>query len=448
MRNVLSLWFGVRRPVDRAAYAWTGFGLMALKYALDAALVYAVTGRVWTPLDYLSPLLSTRQPLGQPWEGGATWLLSAMVALTIPFAWVGASMTLRRALDAGLPAWTGLGFFVPILNYGWMLLLCLLPTRAADRLPSHPQEQAGRSALFDALWPATLLGFGAVVVGVFVFGRYGTSLFLGTPAAMGFVAGVRAARGGLRQGIIAGQLSVIATGGLLLLFALEGVICLAMAWPAAAALALLGSLLGVQVGRHHRLGVARSALLLGLLPLLMGAEATLPDPPLREVVTAIEIDAPPEAVWPYVVGFGELPPPSTLVFRLGIAYPVRARIEGSGVGAVRYCEFSTGAFVEPITGWDPPTRLAFDVRSQPEPLDELSPYQVVHAPHLLEGFRSERGEFRLEATPAGGTRLEGSTWYRLHMTPQWYWAPWSDALIHRIHTRVLAHVRRLAESAP
>ena len=85
--------------------------------------------------------------------------------------------------------------------------------------------------------------------------------------------------------------------------------------------------------------------------------------PLREVRTAVEIDAPAESVWSNVIGIAELPPPAEWVFRLGIAYPVRARIHGAGVGAVRTCEFSTGPFVEPITAWDPPRRLAFDVRS-------------------------------------------------------------------------------------
>jgi hypothetical protein len=177
----------------------------------------------------------------------------------------------------------------------------------------------------------------------------------------------------------------------------------------------------------------------------MGAEAAAPPAPLREVASSIVIDAPPEVVWPHVVGFTELPPPTQLAFRLGIAYPIRARIEGSGVGAVRYCEFSTGPFVEPITIWDPPRRLAFDVVSQPEPMDELSPYQQVNAPHLLDGFVSRRGEFRLVELPGGRTRLEGSTWYQLDMAPQAYWRIYSDALIGSIHERVLAHVKRLAE---
>ena len=55
--------------------------------------------------------------------------------------------------------------------------------------------------------------------------------------------------------------------------------------------------------------------------------------------------------------FQELPEPTDWLFRVGIAYPMRARIQGTGVGAVRYCEFSTGAFIEPIEVWKEP-RLA------------------------------------------------------------------------------------------
>jgi hypothetical protein len=163
------------------------------------------------------------------------------------------------------------------------------------------------------------------------------------------------------------------------------------------------------------------------------------------VLTAIEIDAPPEVVWPGVIGFTPIAAPADWVLRSGIAAPTGARIEGHGVGAVRHCEFTTGAFVEPITAWEPPYRLAFDVVASPPPLDEISPWGQVYAPHLVDGLVSERGEFRLVPLPGGRTRLEGRTWYRLEMAPQAYWTRWSDFLIHRIHRRVLEHVRALAE---
>jgi hypothetical protein len=150
-------------------------------------------------------------------------------------------------------------------------------------------------------------------------------------------------------------------------------------------------------------------------------------------------------VWSNVIGFGELPPPVEWEMRHGIAYPMRARIDGRGVGAVRRCEFSTGAFVEPITVWDPPHRLAFDVAEQPAAMHELSPYQQVRAPHDSGYLQSQRGEFRLTARPGGGTHLEGHTYYTLDVMPGWYWTRYADFIIGRIHMRVLRHIKALSE---
>lgn len=124
---------------------------------------------------------------------------------------------------------------------------------------------------------------------------------------------------------------------------------------------------------------------------------------------------------------------------------LRATIDGTGVGAVRRCEFSTGAFIEPITAWEPGRRLAFDVAAQPPPMHELSPYRHIHPPHLDGYLRCRRGEFRLVPLDGGRTRLEGSTWYEYEIYPQCYWTLWQDALIQRIHRRVLDHIRRESE---
>src|SRR5688572_18242603 len=123
-------------------------------------------------------------------------------------------------------------------------------------------------------------------------------------------------------------------------------------------------------------------------------------------------------------------------------------MEGTGGGPMRHCEFSTGPFVEPITTWDEPRRLSFDVVSQPMPMKEWSPYKFVNAPHLHDALRSQRGEFRLIALDGGTrTRLEGSTWYVLDMAPNAYWRVWSEWLLHSIHDRVLAHIETLSEAS-
>ena len=66
--------------------------------------------------------------------------------------------------------------------------------------------------------------------------------------------------------------------------------------------------------------------------------------------------------------------------------------------------------------------------------------------HALIKVLARRGEFRLDPLPGGRTRLEGTTWYRHRIWPAEYWQVWSDAIIHRVHRRVLAHIKKSAEA--
>jgi hypothetical protein len=183
-----------------------------------------------------------------------------------------------------------------------------------------------------------------------------------------------------------------------------------------------------------------------MIPASFGIEhAAALQPQVFEVRTAIEVSAPPEKVWNQVVAFREIPPPKELLFRAGIAYPIRAEISGHGVGAVRRCVFSTGPFVEPIEEWDEPRLLRFGVTANPVPLNELTPYGHIDPPHLHGYFVSEKGQFLLTVLPGARTRLEGTTWYQHTMWPAAYWHLWSDYIIHKIHLRVLEHIRAEAE---
>ncbi len=455
--HLVRLWFGLSLPVGRVEYLGSGVALAFLKYLAEALLVASVTGRPFMPWNYLDPLFSTRAALLRGHDG----LQLALVAWTLPFLWVGLSMTLRRLRDAALPPALSLLFLVPGLNYILMFALCLAATR---RRASDWQEVEPEGELHPD-WRAALVGvasgvalsLAAILLSVHALGQYGATLFFGGPVLVGAVTAFLYNRTEPRsawrtQGVVA--LAVLLGGLASLLFALEGAVCILMAAPIAFLLAAMGGLVGQFLASAARRAgeSAKAARGLGLLvlawPLVAAAEAA--HDPARgrvfEVISTEEIDAPPEVVWRHVVGFSELPPPSELVLRLGVAYPLRATIEGSGAGAVRRCEFSTGAFVEPITTWDPPRRLAFDVVAQPPSMQEWSPYRHVDAPHLVGYMTSRGGEFRLVPLPGGRTRLEGSTWYTLDIHPQLYWGVWSDALLHTIHGRVLRHVKALSEA--
>jgi len=447
--RLLNRLFGLTAPVDRGFYLKVGLTLTALKYGLDTALIQLASGQVLAPLDYLNPALTPRSQLLQ---GDAEWALIVLIVLSLPFMWVGLSMSLRRACDAGLSPLFALLFLVPGFNYLMMLTLAALPSASPAETARGAALLRPQGRLVAALLGVAVGGSLALAITLFstlVLGEYGLMLFLVTPVMVGVCSGWlynrRGDRGGWATAVVA-LLAVTLAGLSLLLLAIEGAICVMMTIPLAAPMAVVGGVFGRELARRRGGQLSSALLAIAALPLLSAVEAAVPLPlPLREVRTSVVIDASPAAVWPNVVGFAELELPPTWLYAAGVATPLRARIVGEGVGAVRHCEFTTGAFVEPITGWEPPTRLAFDVASQPPPMHEWSPYRHVHPPHLDGYLQSRRGEFRLIDLGDGRTRLEGSTWYTLDLAPAGYWALWSDALIHGIHGRVLEHVKALSE---
>jgi uncharacterized membrane protein YhaH (DUF805 family) len=445
--DLLTTLFGLSGRVSRGTYALAGFGLVLLKLVAEAALIRLVTGNWLQLLDHVNPLFSVRQRA----LAEADWLLVPLVLWTLPFLWIGVTMTVRRLVDAELPAALAVLFFVPGINYLLMLALCLLPSRGPGGF-----AEAASLDVTQPIMKGALLGLAAglaialamVGISVFAFGSYGSTLFAATPFVMGATSGFFVNRDGRRSLLAtfgAAAVTVLLAGGVILVFALEGVLCLAMAFPIALVLGLMGAVVGRAVALHGPGRVAQLAALVLALPFLAGFEAKAHAPRTHAITTTVEIDAPPERVWPNVIGFSELPPPPQWFFEAGIAYPERARISGTGVGAVRRCEFSTGAFVEPITVWDEPQRLGFDVTAQPPSMHEWSPYEKVHAPHVEGYLRSVRGEFRLVRLEGGRTRLEGTTFYQVDIAPESYWCIWSDLLLHAIHRRVLAHIKNLSE---
>lgn len=448
--------------LDRGPYLFIGLAGFALKHNLDRFLASWIFQRPWGLFNYWIPL--DRAVRLTELKLDEALFLGTMVALALPFIYVGVALTVRRLRAVGLPLWLAALFFVPVVNLFFFLLLSVLPSKAA----ATEAPAAGHAARFlDRLVPTGAIGsalvsllltllFGLliVLVGVEVFFEYGWGLFVGLPFAQGLLSVLLYSRHegrGLGSCLLVSFLSVLFTALALLALAIEGVICIFMAAPLAVILAALGATLGYVIQKHALRRVEMPAAMLVVVlgvPGVMGLEALAPTPaPLFEVSTVVEVDAPPEAVWTHVVAFTQIPEPDDWLFQLGVAYPVRAEIHGQGVGAVRYCQFSTGSFIEPIEIWDAPRQLKFGVVSNPAPMQEWTLYSEVHPPHLDNFLVSRGGRFLLTPLPGGRTRLEGTTWYHHHMWPASYWQLWSDAIIHRIHRRVLKHVKQQAESS-
>jgi hypothetical protein len=461
MKIAFADWWRPSGTIDRGTYAVIGLVGFALKHNLDRLVATYVFHRRWDLFNYWIPLSQVAR-ITSLHESDARFL-AGMVAFALPFIWIGVTLTLKRLRSVGWPLALVLLFFAPFLNLPFLLLLCFVPQRETPpEAATHPSPKRPlsiriipNSALGSAaasLLITVPLGLGMILLGSKVLQNYGWGIFVALPFTMGFGAaliyGVRQPRS--KEGCIGvACLSVGLLGAALIAFVVEGVICLAMALPLALPLAAFGGAIGYYVQRNRWYPNAAPAFLSAVLifvPGVQGIEHVVSPPPTVFVVrSSIDIQAPPEKVWKQVVAFTQIPPPTEWYFRAGVAYPIRAEIYGTGPGAERHCVFSTGAFVEPIQVWDEPRQLKFTVTSNPAPMEEWTLYSHVEPPHLHGYLVSEGGQFLLTPLPNGGTRLEGTTWYQHGLWPAQYWRVWSDAIIHRIHMRVLRHIREEAE---
>jgi hypothetical protein len=435
MPSLRELW-RLEGSVGRGIYAAAGVLGFAVKYSIDFAIASLVFNAPWSPLSYWRLIRFDGNP-----QRITPGLFLALLCVAIPFLWFGMAMTLLRLRDAGRSAgWAAL-FFVPVLNVVLFAVLCLLPRRPVQR--ARDLSGTLESALFAVVLTLAVTTI-AIALATRVVFTYGAGLFIAVPFSVGYLSAFiqRRRHGTAARPYLVATLSLLLLGGLLLALAWEGIVCLAMAFPLAFVVALLGAYCGA---RMPRTSAASAYFVAALLPLaIVGESALRRTPPVYRVDTAVIVNAPIDRVWKNVIAFPAITDEPEWYFRAGISYPLRARI----VDTTRFCEFTTGAFVEPITVWDEPRLLRFRVASNPPPLTEWSPYGAIDAPHLQGFLVSSGGQFALTPLDGHRTRLAGTTWYRHSLWPASYWRLWSDAIIHRIHLRVLRHIQQLSEAHP
>jgi hypothetical protein len=176
----------------------------------------------------------------------------------------------------------------------------------------------------------TVAGVGIIVLAVsisaLVFRAYGWGLFVLTPFVVGFTTGYLVNRRELQTMKTTNALVLLAAAlgcfGLIL-FALEGLICLILASPLAALLAIAGGAFG---RRAATLGKEPSGPLycVALLPLMFAADAISPPDALMLTNESIVIDAPSFRVWQAITSDDRIREPPTLVGKTWARLP-RAR---------------------------------------------------------------------------------------------------------------------------
>ena len=239
-------------------------------------------------------------------------LYLSIVLWSLPFLWIGLGMTLRRAADAGLSPWFGILFFIPFINFIFMIILFLLPTSQRNLWQSQRSKgEKPKPSMFFSILFVFPFSWAIVILAWFMLAvespRYNLTLFLATPFLMGMLQGYllnyRNFQGlGRTMGI--SSLTTVMVGLILILAALDGVICILMALPLILPLSLLGSFFGVAIARYIQSHSLTPMFLFLALPPVSWLESKAVDYPYRNsVVSRMEINAPPQEVWPHVIHF-------------------------------------------------------------------------------------------------------------------------------------------------
>jgi hypothetical protein len=379
-------------------------------------------------------------------------VLLLLLAYLLLAAWSLAALAFRRAADA--EAGEGIAAFAiaPLLQIPVILFLCVAPSHVAQRETPAELAADGPAQEWASAALGVIAGIGltliAVAVGALIFRTYGYGIFVVSPfiigVTTGYLANARRDLGGSRTaGLVAGA---AALGGIALVVAtLEGVVCIVMAAPLGLGAAVIGGLFGRALALQARRPPRQTLSALALLPAVFVLESILPPVTSFETHESIRVDAPPAAVFRSIVDMETIDEPPALPFRLGVAYPLGGEILGHGVGAVRFGRFSTGTARERVTEWIPDRKLAFVVLDDVPAMRELSPYRHVHAPHVLGYFRTTLTSFEVLPRGNGGSEIIERTVHELRLDPVFYWLPLARWVVHENNTRVLTHLRRLAE---
>lgn len=307
--------------------------------------------------------------------------------------------------------------------------------------------------------------FAGLLYGLFI--RYGSkaypqssvfevmtiSFLLLTPLAMGFITIFLAERQQAQRiwvWVLVPWIPVLAGEATSLVALWEGLICVVFFTPIALFASSLG---GIAAGLIVRYGMRRSANVSAAcvlcLPLIVGTveQRFLAQKEIRQVESAIEIDALPQVVWRNIERVSRIAPAEltpSWSHTIGFPNPIEATLSHEGVNGVRHATFEGGVlFVETIGLWDPERRLGFSIKANS---DQIPPTTLDE--HVVVGgrfFDVLYGEYVLEPLPGGRTELHLLSRHRVSTDFNWYAHLWTDAVMRDLQKRILLVVKNRAE---
>lgn len=236
---------------------------------------------------------------------------------------------------------------------------------------------------------------------------------------------------------------------LTVLFFNESLICVVMGLPIFALASCLGSVLTLALIRKFRSpGQATLLIVLPLVGLPIEPHLLYSDH-LSEVVTVIEIAAPPETVWRNTVEIRNIDPSElTFTFSHGVLrmpQPQDALLSGEDTGAVRHLKWTKNIrFEEVITGWETNRFLSWNFRFSPDSIPSAIEGHInVNSAYLM----LTTGDYSLEPLANGKTRLTLTSRYRMSTPINAYCDWWGRIFFKDFHSVVLNVIKNRSEAA-
>jgi hypothetical protein len=276
------------------------------------------------------------------------------------------------------------------------------------------------------------------ILGVIVIGlgsdsaEYGWTMFIFLPVATGMVIACFSRSVGATLASV--LLSILVCFAFLLIFGLEGVVCILMAFPLFFVFAVVGVILGAVISslvRKHS-GPRSNLVLLPLIGMssIFGSgqveNRLATDHRIETATTTRIVSGTPEQVWAKIISMDEVSGTKPLLLRMGLPVPKSCTMDGSGVGSPRVCYFDTGTIEEEVANWEPGRRLDLRIVRSTLP-----------GRHWL---RFESASYELEPVSLTETRLTRTTTISTKLRPSWYWRYLEELGIQAEHHYVLDSV--------
>jgi len=260
---------------------------------------------------------------------------------------------------------------------------------------------------------------------------YGYAFFILFPLFLGFSIGTLFNKGiqilYLTIGIVVGCLALI-------LFGIEGFVCVLMLLP----IFLLAVLLGYFIAKNLKLNVDNDSkkITVSMLPLIVllsaGQVEKIIDlePKKIEIVSSQVLPYAPEILFDEVKSMEKLDAQKSFLMQLGLPTPIRCELKADTIGALRHCIFNNGEIIAQLTKYEKGKILEMDV-----------------VDYTLTGrhwFKFIDAKYTFENND-GSTKITRMSSYSSILKPRWYWEPLEKYGIEKEHEFVLNSLKKNIE---